>query len=63
MRLVRHEDGNVYGLCCTERKNPGAARGDLSSAVALCGIARTKDLKNWERLADLKTHSPQQAKR
>jgi 4-O-beta-D-mannosyl-D-glucose phosphorylase len=60
MRLVHHEDGNIYGLFCTERKNPNAARGDLSSAVAQCGIAKTKDLKNWERLADLKTHSPQQ---
>jgi 4-O-beta-D-mannosyl-D-glucose phosphorylase len=60
MRLVRHEDGNIYGLFCTERKDPNAARGDLSSAVAQCGIARTKDLKKWERLADLKTRSPQQ---
>ncbi|MEX0601891.1 MAG: glycosidase, partial [Bacteroidota bacterium] len=25
-----------------------------------CGIARTKDLKSWERLADVKTGSPQQ---
>lgn len=60
MRLVRHEDGNIYGLFCTERKDPGAGCGDLSSAVAQCGIARTKDLKSWERLADLKTPSPQQ---
>jgi 4-O-beta-D-mannosyl-D-glucose phosphorylase len=60
MRLVRHEDGNIYGLFCTERKDPRAARGDLSSAVAQCGIARTQDLKKWERLADLKTRSPQQ---
>lgn len=60
MRLVRHEDGWIYGLFCTERKDPKAARGDLSSAVAQCGIARTKDLKAWERLDDLKTPSPQQ---
>jgi 4-O-beta-D-mannosyl-D-glucose phosphorylase len=60
MRLVRHQDGNIYGLFCTERKDPGAKRGDLSSAVAQCGIARTQDLKDWERLADLKTRSPQQ---
>jgi 4-O-beta-D-mannosyl-D-glucose phosphorylase len=60
MRLVRHEDGYVYGLFCTERKDPGAARGDLSSAIAQCGIARTRDLKKWERLPDLKTASPQQ---
>jgi 4-O-beta-D-mannosyl-D-glucose phosphorylase len=60
MRLVHHQDGNIYGLFCTERKDPYAPRGDLSSAVAQCGIARTKDLKNWERLADLKTRSPQQ---
>ena len=31
-----------------------------SSAVAQCGIARTRDLKTWERLADLKSKSPQQ---
>jgi 4-O-beta-D-mannosyl-D-glucose phosphorylase len=60
MRLVRHEDGWIYGLFCTERKDPNAPRGDLSSAVAQCGIVRTKDLKSWERLDDLKTGSPQQ---
>ena len=60
MRLVRHEDGNIYGLFCTERADPAAAPGDLSSAVAQCGIARTRDLERWERLADLKTRSPQQ---
>ncbi|MGO4371920.1 glycosidase [Paenibacillus sp. MCAF20] len=60
MRLVQHEDGWIYGLFCTERKDPEAPRGDLSSAVAQCGIARTKDLKTWERLADLKTASNQQ---
>jgi 4-O-beta-D-mannosyl-D-glucose phosphorylase len=60
MRLVRHEDGWVYGLFCTERKDPNAAPGDLSSAIAQCGIARTKDLKTWERLPDLQTRSPQQ---
>lgn len=60
MRLVCHEDGNIYGLFCTERKDPAAAPGDLSSAVAQCGIARTRDLETWERLADLKTCSPQQ---
>ncbi|MDQ0112066.1 glycoside hydrolase family 130 protein [Paenibacillus harenae] len=60
MRLVQHEDGWIYGLFCTERKDPVAPRGDLSSAVAQCGIARTKDLKTWERLADLKTASNQQ---
>jgi len=60
MRLVRHEDGWIYGLFCTERKDPSAVPGDLSSAVAQCGIARTKDLHDWERLPDLKTKSPQQ---
>ncbi len=60
MRVVKHEDGWIYGLFCTERKDPNAPRGDLSSAIAQCGIARTKDLKDWERLDDLKTNSPQQ---
>ncbi|HOW70989.1 MAG TPA: glycosidase [Phycisphaerae bacterium] len=60
MRLVQHQDGWVYGLFCTERKDPNALRGDLSSATAQCGIARTRDLKDWERLPDLKTRSPQQ---
>ncbi len=60
MRLVKHEDGWIYGLFCTERKDPNAKPGDLSSAVAQCGIARTKDLREWERLPDLKTGSPQQ---
>jgi 4-O-beta-D-mannosyl-D-glucose phosphorylase len=60
MRLVRHEDGWIYGLFCTERKDPNASPGDLSSAIAQCGIARTKDLVEWDRLPDLKTKSPQQ---
>jgi len=60
MRLTKHEDGWVYGLFCTERKDPAAAPGDESSAVAQCGIVRTKDLKSWERLPDLKTRSAQQ---
>lgn len=60
MRVVKHEDGWIYGLFCTERKDPDAKEGDTSSAVAACGIARTKDLISWERLPDLKTKSPQQ---
>jgi 4-O-beta-D-mannosyl-D-glucose phosphorylase len=60
MRMVKHEDGWIYGLFCTERKDPNAPPGDTSSAVAACGIARTKDLKTWERLPDLKSRSPQQ---
>lgn len=60
IRLVRHEDGWIYGLFCTERKDPTAPAWDTSSAVAQCGIARTKDLRTWERLPDLKTKSPQQ---
>lgn len=60
MRLTQHEDGWIYGVFCTERKDPKAPRGDLSSAVAQAGIVRTKDLLNWERLPDLKTPSAQQ---
>jgi 4-O-beta-D-mannosyl-D-glucose phosphorylase len=60
IRVVRHEDGWIYGLFCTERKDPKAPTWDTSSAVAQCGIARTRDLKKWERLPDLKTKSPQQ---
>jgi 4-O-beta-D-mannosyl-D-glucose phosphorylase len=60
MRLTAHEDGWIYGLFCSERKDPGAPAGDLSSAVAQCGVARTRDLKKWERLDDLKTPSAQQ---
>jgi 4-O-beta-D-mannosyl-D-glucose phosphorylase len=60
MRVVKHEDGWIYGLFCTERKDPSAPSGDLSSAVAQGGIARTRDLRTWERLPDLQTRSPQQ---
>ncbi len=56
MRLVRHEDGWIYGLFCAERHDDSRP-GDLSAAIARCGIARTKDLVKWERLPDLKTHS------
>lgn len=60
MRLTQHEDGWIYGLFCTERKDLAAPFGDTSMATAACGIVRTKDLKTWERLPDLKTQSPQQ---
>jgi 4-O-beta-D-mannosyl-D-glucose phosphorylase len=60
MRLVQHEDGWIYGLFCTERKDKNAPPGDQSAAIAQCGIVRTKDLVNWDRLPDLKTPSPQQ---
>ncbi len=60
MRLVQHEDGWIYGLFCTERKDTAAPPGDQSAATAQCGIARTKDLIHWERLKDLKTTSAQQ---
>lgn len=59
MRLTQHEDGWIYGIFCSERKDPSAPDGDLSSAVATAGIVRTKDLKVWERLPDLKSASQQ----
>ncbi len=60
MRLVRHADGWVYGLFCSERRDPKAPTADQSSALAQCGIVRTHDFKNWERMPDLKTPSAQQ---
>ncbi len=60
MRLTEHEDGYVYGVFCTERKDPNAPDGDTSSAVAAAGITRTKDLVEWERLPDLITYGGQQ---
>ncbi|MEL6141195.1 MAG: glycosidase [Bacteroidota bacterium] len=59
MRLTTHQDGYIYGLFCTERKDFSQPN-NLSAAVAQCGIARTKDLINWERLPDLITYSGQQ---
>ncbi|MFV0290747.1 MAG: glycosidase [Mangrovibacterium sp.] len=58
MRLTAHEDGYIYGLFCAERHDDNKP-GDLSAATATAGIARTKDLKTWERLPDLKTKSQQ----
>ena len=60
MRLTAHEDGWIYGLFCVERKDPHAPPGDTSSALASCGIVRTRDLRKLERLPDLSTTSPQQ---
>ena len=59
MRLTQHEDGWIYGIFCSESKDPASS--DLSAAVAEAGIVRTKDLKTWERLPNLVTkESPQQ---
>lgn len=60
MRLTAHEDGWIYGLFCTERRAKGAPDFDQSAAEAKCGIARTKDLVNWERLPDLDSGGSQQ---
>ncbi|TRW25172.1 glycosidase [Flavobacterium zepuense] len=60
MRLTQHEDGWIYGIFCTERKDPNAPAGDTSMAVANAGIVRTKDLVNWERLPDLISRTGQQ---
>lgn len=60
MRLTRHEDGWIYGLFCTERRDHSASEADQSAATAKCGIARTKDLIKWERLADLDSGGSQQ---
>ncbi|MBK0377719.1 glycoside hydrolase family 130 protein [Mucilaginibacter segetis] len=60
MRLTAHEDGWIYGLFCTERRDPQAPQYDQSMAIAACGIARTKDLVTWQRMPDLQTNSPQQ---
>ena len=59
MRLTAHQDGWIYGLFCTERKD-NSQPNDTSAAIAQCGIVRTRDLKTWERLPDLVTHSGQQ---
>lgn len=58
MRLTQHEDGWVYGLFCVERHDDSKP-GDLSAATATCGIARTKNMVDWERLPDLKCQSQQ----
>lgn len=55
MRITAHQDGYIYGIFCTERKDPAASKGDLSSATASAGIVRTKDFEKWERLPDLKS--------
>lgn len=59
MRLTQHEGGWIYGIFCSESKDPDAAAGDLTSAVAVAGIIRTKDLRNWERLPNLISKSQQ----
>lgn len=58
MRLTQHEDGWIYGVFCSESKDKTS--NDLSAATAQAGIVRTKDLKTWERLPNLKSKSPQQ---
>lgn len=58
MRLTKHQDGWIYGVFCSESKDKES--NDLSAATAQAGIVRTKDLKTWERLPNLKSRSPQQ---
>jgi 4-O-beta-D-mannosyl-D-glucose phosphorylase len=59
MRITKHEDGWIYGVFCSERKDQ--TTNDIGAAVATAGIVRTKNLREWERLPNLITlHSPQQ---
>ena len=58
MRITQHEDGWIYGVFCAERHDDSQAD-NLSAATATASIARTKDLKTWERLPDLKSKSQQ----
>ena len=60
MRITFHQDGWIYGVFCSEAKDPQAKPGDLSSAVAVAGVVRTRDFKRWERLPNLKTPASQQ---
>ncbi len=60
MRLTQHDDGYIYGVFCSEHKDPSAPKGDTSTAIANAGIVRTKNLKDWERLPDLISTSGQQ---
>ena len=59
MRLTKHEDGGIYGIFCSESKDPDAPAADLTSAIAAAGIIRSRDLKNWERLPNLVSQSQQ----
>ena len=56
MRLTAHEDGWVYGVFCSEREDPDNGGGGWAHA----GIARSKDLKTWQRLPNLKAPTRQQ---
>ena len=58
MRLTQHEDGWIYGVFCAERHDE-LHPNDMSAATASAAVARTKDLKTWERLHDLKSESQQ----
>ena len=60
MRLTLHEDGWVYGVFCTEKRDRSADDWNQSAAVAQCGIIRSKDLERWERLPNLVSAAPQQ---
>ena len=60
MRVTFHQDGWIYGVFCSEAKDPEAKQGDLSSAVAVAGVVRTRDFRKWERLPNLRTPASQQ---
>lgn len=60
MRLTKHQDGWIYGVFSSERKDPEKRPGVLFQPFATAAIVRTKDFVTWERLPDLRTRSPQQ---
>ncbi|MDY0126202.1 MAG: glycosidase [Anaerolineaceae bacterium] len=60
MRLTKHQDGWIYGVFSSERKDPEKRPGVLFQPFATAAIVRTKDFVTWERLPDLRTKSPQQ---
>ena len=58
IRLTKHSDGWIYGVFCSESKEKETP--DISAAAAQAGIIRSKDLKTWERLPNLKSTSKYQ---
>jgi len=60
MRLTKHEDGWIYGVFSSERKDPVKRPGVLFQPFAKAALVRTKDFVAWERLPDIKTKSLQQ---
>jgi 4-O-beta-D-mannosyl-D-glucose phosphorylase len=59
IRLVKHQDGYIYGTYCSEAQDMTNSSNSFA-AIARTALVRTRDLIHWEMIGLIKTKANQQ---